>query len=299
MKYFLSLCFFLLSFSCSAGVTEWIGFNLDGGHVKIPVTIAGIETNAILDTGSQVNAINKAFVNKNELTFGKSSKINIKGAFETSKANRYNNVPINLFGLETELNRVVELRLGHHSNGLLLGSAFFNNFVTQLDYPNQKMRLINHDSIDLAKLENIEVQSQKVTGMPIVKVGVGNDRFLWLLLDTGNSGGLMIKRKIAENMGWLDNLDTDTSIAFGANAMSTTENFRIPLLKFGPFSLENVLVNVPAEGESSNLENQYSDYGSKIKGKKVQGIIGYDVLKHFLITIDYKGGHAHISLPES
>ena len=69
-------------------------------------------------------------------------------------------------------------------------------------------------------------------------------------------------------------------------------------MQFGPFELENVLVTIPAEGKNSYLDSQYEKTGSRLKGKKVQGIIGYDVLKHFLITVDYKGGHAHIGLPE-
>jgi len=59
-----------------------------------------------------------------------------------------------------------------------------------------------------------------------------------------------------------------------------------------------VLVTIPAEGESSNLESQYQKTGSRIKGQKIQGLIGYDVLKHFLITIDHRSGHAHIGLPD-
>lgn len=298
MKLLLPLIFLLFTFNCTAGVTPWIDFNLEGGHIKIPVTIAGIDTYAILDTGAQLNAINTAFINKHNLTFVKGSKINVKGVFGIAKRNTLKNVPVNFFGIETKLTKIVEVFLGSHTNGLLLGSGFFNKFVAQLDYPNKKMRLITHDSIDAAQFTNIEVQSQKGTGMPIVKIGLPNDKHLWLLLDTGNAGGIVMERKVANRMGWLEDIDTESSVSMGVNAMAVTETFRIPQLQFGPFVLENVLVSVPAEGEKSYLESQYQKVGSRIKGRKVQGIIGYDVLKHFLITIDYKGGHAHVGLPE-
>lgn len=299
MKRVIIATILLFSLNSVAGVTPWIDFELEGGHVKIPATIAGIDTYAILDTGAQVNAINSAFIRKHNLTFDSGRKMRINGAFGVEDKLTYNNVPIGFFGIETELDNMPTLSLGYHTNGLLFGSGFFNMFIAQLDYPNHKMRLIKHGSIDMAKLENIEVRKQTSTGMPIVKVGLEDEQYIWLLLDTGNAGGMVVERKTARKLGWLDKLDTKASSMAGANNIITTENFRIPLLKFGPFELENVLVTIPAEGEKSNLVSQYRRAGSLIKGKKVEGVIGYDVLKHFLITIDYKRGNAHIGLPEN
>jgi hypothetical protein len=297
MQVFLLLTFLLLTFKCNARATEWIDFNLEGGHVKIAATIAGIETFAILDTGSQLNAINKAFIIKHDLAFDKGSKMKVQGAFGIGNKTTYKNVPVSFFGIETKL-KVTEIYLGYHTSGLLLGGGFFNKFVTQFDYPNKKIRLISQDSVDVTKFKNIETRRQKGTGMPIVKIGLPDDNHLWLLLDTGNSGGMVVERKVAKRMGWLEKADSKSTISMGVNSIIETESFRIPQLQFGPFELENVLVTIPAEGKSSYLASQYKTTGSRIKGKKVQGIIGYDVFKHFLITVDYKGGHAHIGLPE-
>lgn len=298
MKILIPFIFLFSTLKCAAGVTEWIDFNLEGGHVKIPVIIAGIDTYAILDTGSQVNAINKAFITKHGLAFDKGQKLRIKGAFGIENKATFNNVPVSLFGIDSELDRLTEISLGFHTNGMLLGGGFFNKFVIQLDYPNKKMRLIDKDSIDVAKFENIEVRRQKGSGMPIVKVGLPNDKHLWLLLDTGNAGGMIVERKVADYMGWLKGVKSESTISTGANTIIETESFQIPQLQFGPFELENVLVTIPAEGKSAYLDSQYEKGGTRIKGRKVQGIIGYDVLKHFLITIDYKNGHAHIDVPK-
>ncbi|QBG37184.1 retropepsin-like aspartic protease [Litorilituus sediminis] len=298
MKQYLSSILLIITFSCSAGVTDWIEFNLEGGHIKMPINIAGIDTYAILDTGAQLNAINKAFITKHQLAFEKGRKIEIKGVYGIERKTTFNDVPVNFFGIKTKLNNLAEISIGHHTNGLLLGAGLFSDFITQLDYPNKKMRLITQDSIDITKFKNIEMQSQKGTGMPIVKINLPDDKYLWLLLDTGNAGGMVVKRKVAKKMGWLEKTERKSTISIGVNSMVEAETFRVPQLQFGPFKLENVLVTIPAEGESSNLENQYQKTGSRIKGKKVQGLVGYDVLKHFLITIDYKGGHAHIGLPD-
>jgi hypothetical protein len=198
LKILFPLTFLLLTLKSAASVTEWIDFNLEGGHVKIPATIAGIDTYAILDTGAQLNAINKAFITKHNLTFDKGSKIRVKGVFGIDRKTTFNNVPVGFFGIETELDKITEVSLGYHTNGLLFGGGFFNQFITQLDYPNKKMRIISQDSIDVAKFKNIEIQSQKGTGMPIVKIGLPNDEHLWLLFDTGNSGGMVVERKVAK-----------------------------------------------------------------------------------------------------
>ena len=298
MKVLLPLAFLFLTHQCAAVVTEWIDFNLEHGHVKIPATIADIDTYAMLDTGSQLSGINKAFVAKHQLTLDKGSKRKVRGVFGVENKTTFTNVPISFLGIETTVDKITEMNLGHHSSGLLFGSSFFDKFVTQFDYPNRKMRLVSEDSIDVAKFQNIEARRQKVTGMLIVKVGLADNKHLWLILDTGNSGGVVVDRSVANKMGWLEGIESESTITMGVNSLKETESFRIPQLKFGPFELENVLVTIPAEGNNSTLTNQHYWAGSKIKGKKVQGIIGYDILKHFLITVDYKRGHAHIGLPE-
>ena len=55
----------------------------------------------------------------------------------------------------------------------------------------------------------------------------------------------------------------------------------------------------PEEGGSLNIQSQFEPAaGSRVKGRKVEAIIGYDVLKHFVLTIDYYGGRMHVGLPK-
>lgn len=291
----LTLC---LSHNVLAGATNWIDFKLENGHIKVPVIVGGVKAHAILDTGANVNGINGRFVEKHNLDLSKGSKINIEGVFGTQTRSTYNNVPINLFGIDLELDGMVDFQLWQVDNAILIGSAFFSRFIVQLDYPNRKMRLLTRDAIDLKKLENIEMQSQKGSGMPIVKVKFNQENSAWLLLDTGNNGGVMVERNYANKLDWFNNHKTKAGLSAGVNKFSETESFRINSLKFGPYELENVLVTVPGVGERSNLENRYEGYtGSRLKGKTVRGLLGYDILKHFILTIDYKAGRAHISLP--
>ena len=122
------LSFFLTSVFYSfanAAVSQWTDFTLDNGHVFFPVNIEGIPTRVMLDSGAQINSINKAFIGKHQLELNRGSKVNVKGVYDVETRNAYNNVAVEIFGLPIELDGLVEGNLGHHSNGMLLGPGFF------------------------------------------------------------------------------------------------------------------------------------------------------------------------------
>ncbi len=298
MRFLLFITLILFNFHAHAAISNWVQFSQDRGHIKIPVIVEGIETQAILDTGAQVHGINSAFILKNKLDLVAAGKTRVKGVYGIEDKKTYNKVNVSLFGFETQIDGLVAAQLGFHTNGLLLGAGFFDKFIVQLDYPNSRMRLITRDSLDLGKVENIKMRAQRGTGRPVVRVKLSEERSAWLLLDTGSSGGIMIKRSVADNLGWLDSKGISTNLSRGVNSFATTQSLRIEEFTFGPFTLENVLVSFPAEGQIANLESQFSTTGTRIKSVKAEGLLGYDILKHFVLTIDYKLGHAHIGLPE-
>ena len=131
----------LLLFSRSgiAVVTEWVDITLDHGHIKVPVIVNGVAGTALLDTGSQINAINMGFAKEHHNDFIQGRKFIISGAYGTEKKTSYNHVPIILFGADFEVDSVVPLNIG--SSLFSLGSGFFSNFIFQIDYPNNRMRL--------------------------------------------------------------------------------------------------------------------------------------------------------------
>ncbi|MBB1475037.1 pepsin/retropepsin-like aspartic protease family protein [Shewanella sp. SG41-3] len=288
----------LVSFPTFA-VTNWVNFDIINGHINLPVTINGIEGRAILDSGSQLNAINLSFINKYNLEFDKGSKIDVKGIYSTESSQLYNNVTANLFGANIELDQLAGLRLGHYDVELLLGAGLLEKFIFQIDYPNSRLRLFGRDSIDLAKLENIDMQMDRGTGQPIVRVELNGEKNAWLILDTGNSGGLFLKRTLATDSDWLTHYGAQATNSFGVNNAGTTESFRLPKVKFGPFTIENVQTSVPSEGQIEVITGQDDRNSiSHIKGKNIKGLLGFDILKHFVLTIDYKSGHMHVGLPE-
>ena len=297
MKHFLFFITFLVtSHNAFSAVTQWTDFTLDNGHVFLPVTIEGIESRVMLDSGAQINSINRAFIGKHNLDLHKGRPVNVRGVYGVEKRTAYNNVDVEIFGTTFELDSLVETNLGHHSNGLLLGAGFFNSFVVQLDYPQRKIRLVTRDSVDMSEVANVPATTQKGSGMPIAQLEI-NGVSLWLLIDTGNAGTILIDRRAASKAGLLEKVE-GASTSFGANSSGVNEFATSDVVKFGPFEISDVKVSFPAEGQTTNLESQYERTGSRIGGKRVVGLIGYDLLKDFIVTLDYRYGKLHIDLPQ-
>ncbi|KZN60376.1 aspartyl protease family protein [Pseudoalteromonas luteoviolacea] len=280
-----------------AAVTPWLDFTYKNGLITIPVKASGIDSYAVLDTGASINAINSSFVIANKLDYTHSGNMHIEGAFDTQRNKVYQKVPVSFFGIETTLEGLPEVTFDDETTSLLFGRGFFQLFNTQIDYPNKRMRLLTHDHLDLKKFENIDFKIQKGFGQPIVKIDIQGES-AWMLLDTGFTGGIMIERRFADRFGWLES-DNQASTFSGVNSTGDMETAKAKEVTFGPFTLSNVPVSFPAKGNNVNLVSQYSSTASHVKGTKVRGIVGYQVFKHFVMTMDLKKGNMHISTPKS
>ncbi|WP_018983060.1 aspartyl protease family protein [Salinimonas chungwhensis] len=289
--------YLVVSLPAQAGATKWLDFKLSGGHIVLPAEVSGIPTSAILDSGSQFNAINTAFMGKHDLDYNRVGKTRINGAFGEKTTDRLSGIPIKLFDSETSFDQVIGLSLGHHTTGLLLGAPLFYGNIMQIDYPAKRLRIITRDAMTLSEFENINIVDQRGSGMPLVNVNI-NGKSVWLILDTGNSGGILIERSLAEELALITNNNAVTG-AMGATRSAYIESTRVDNVTFGPYTLENVLISFNAEGNSINLKSQYSRTGTRIKGKRVAGLIGYDILKHFILTMDYGRGQMHVGLEQS
>lgn len=301
MLYRLFFLFAILASSCSVSASPmdkdgWLPFELQGGIVTIDVEFEGKTRKAIIDSGAEINSISAGYVElkKNELQFGE--KIRLKGVFGEETTALVNAVPVKIFGHEVELNDLAPAQLGNAI--LLLGLPFLQNFIVQFDYPNQKMRLLPHSVVDMKKIANVEVKKSRNRNLPAIKVELAGGKNLWLTLDTGNSGGLVVSRMLAEEQDWLrDQLVLKHSVS-GAVKSGQVETFTISYLKVGPYELENVLVTIPVDGEAMNIRDSHrSSVNQLSKGTSTSGLLGYDILKHFVLTLDTKNWRAHLAAP--
>ena len=131
---------------------------------------------------------------------------------------------------------------------------------------------------------NVRTVVQQGSGMPIAEIEI-NGKAHWLLIDTGNSGSLFVDRKVASRVGLLDKVEA-ASESFGVNGSGINEFATADTVKFGPYEISDVKVSFPSEGQKTHIESQYKELGSRLGGKKVVGLIGYDLLKDFVNTLE-------------
>ncbi|MEL7298106.1 MAG: pepsin/retropepsin-like aspartic protease family protein [Pseudomonadota bacterium] len=278
-----------------AAVTEWIDIDIINGHVTVESSINGIKGYSIIDTGASGTSINGNFVTANNLTFGNAGKIVIQGIVAKEERPVYRGVEVSMFGTQLTFNNVADINFGGAREQLLLGADFLKGYVVQFDYVNSRMRLITRDSIDLKKQKNIKSKRLGTSGGIVVKVGLGK-KDPWLMLDTGATSGLIVSRQLAERLDWPETYGTVTGESRGVNDSAETEYFRLPNMGLGPYNLEDVMVAYPAEGSDFKLFERRTASGSRLLQRNAyEGLVGYDVLKHFLVTVDYQRGYVHLA----
>jgi predicted aspartyl protease len=280
------------------GVTAWVPLEVKDGHVLFPVEVAGLAGHAIFDTGSQGNSVSAELVEKAGLKLaGRRYAIEGVGSTDDVVAS-VSNLPIKLFGVDFKLQDVPALQ---HSQELIIGAGFLKAAVLQLDYPNQRMRLITHESVDLGKVANVPLRLMEGTGLPAIQVTIdGKDR--WMLLDTGNAGPILMRRMVASQENWIERFKRAESSIVDVNAyVSGTDILVLPSVVIGPFELTDVPVQIPAAGEDINISGVRTSAAVKNsrirKGVRVAGIVGYEVLRHFVVTLDYDREKLHIAAP--
>jgi len=289
----LGLCCWL---SASAGVSAWIPFDSDGGHISIPVTLNGVETRAILDSGASGNGISERFLREHEGEYSRSKQIVVQGVHGSRKVRLVDGIDISMFGTSFKIDQLIPVRT--YGADLVVGLSFFQNFVLQIDYPSSRLRIISQDAIDLKEHANVKIKKSGGASQPMVKVELNDEHRAWLTLDTGNSTGIFMPRNAAVRYGWLKEYETDDVLVAGVTKVSANESFNLPKMTIGPFTLENVNVIVPAAGNKTNVgKGSSAATGSRIRKSKSDGILGYDILKHFVVTIDYKRSLLHMAPP--
>lgn len=292
------ICLFSFSAFSAPQVDKdgWMPFTLQHGQILIDIEIDGKAAKAMIDSGATVNGLSRKYVdeNKGDLHFGE--RIILQGVMGEEELSMVTRLPVTLFGHPFKLDDLAPMNMS--SATLLLGLPFLNNFIVQFDYPNQKMRILPHSVLNLRKVANVELNRSKSSDLPVIKVAVSEDKTLWLTLDTGNTMGLLVTRQTAEEQNWLQTLPKVEHEVRGSVDSGKAESFRIPYLKIGPYELENVAVTVPAEGQIMNLTDRGGRTGNGVqRGMRSQGILGYDILQHFVLTLDTKNWQAHIAAP--
>ncbi len=285
--------YFCLNFLCLSAHAQWLPFTLKNNHITFDIEFNGHPARAILDSGAAMNAVSEYYVEKYPEGITRTGRVVVKGINSSQKTSLYNRVPITLFGTDLVFDKLIGINIP--GAAILLGAPFFQKFIVQIDFPNSRMQLFPKNSIDMDKFKNVNVKRQRGTLLPAIEVEVNLEK-IWLTLDTGNNGGLFVQRSYAVENNWITG-NINQGKAIGVNEIADIDSFTIDSLKIGPYLLEQVLVSIPADGQSSHIGRSQSTSRKIKRGKPTKGILGYDVLKHFIVTIDYFDYKVHIVAP--
>ncbi|MBT8141252.1 MAG: retropepsin-like domain-containing protein, partial [Gammaproteobacteria bacterium] len=203
MRFILLLIWCISSNVVYAGATAWLPMEVQYGHVIVDIKVGGVEAKAMLDTGAESNAISKAFLNAHNIEHRKGREFILEGVYGKSRERLINKLKIDFQGSEFTMDGTMPFRGGGNFS-MILGMPFFNSFVVQIDYPNEKYRLITHNSMKLNGSENLKLNRNRRKSRLTAPVLVNSTHKVDLLFDTGNSGGILLYRPLAESKGWLE-----------------------------------------------------------------------------------------------
>ncbi len=263
----------LFATTVHAAVSDWLEFENRGGRLTIPVEVGGEPAIAIIDASIKANGMALSGVTGEQ------------------------SVSLGLSGMTVVLDKVVEMPLV--DGDVLIGSEFFREFLMQVDYPNQRIRFLDRESADIKKTANVKMKRMSGSRYPVVRVGVNGEDQPWLAFDIGSTSELSIDRGKAEKKKWLGSFAAhENAASFGSR-----DAVYVPELSIGPYSLENVVMTVPPEGFDVDGQRILADgrnTGSRLTGKRTRapdGNLGLEVLKRFVLTIDYKRSLLFIEEP--
>jgi predicted aspartyl protease len=284
-----------------ATVTSWQDVEIRNGRVFIDVEIAGFPAKALLDSGSGLMSISSSFIEENAISYVKGEEYTVLGANGRSRAHKIREIDVSILGLQLPIRNAGTFKSGRKYQ-MIIGIPFLQLVIIQIDYPNSRIRFFSRDSVDLKNQANVAMKLESQHSRLVTTIDLGGEDELDLLFDTGSTAGIVLNRHYAENRGWLEKYRLEEGKLAGIGSIITVEKLHLPYLKFGPYELENVKVIVPKEETSKTNYSQNREASTRnrrqSKGAGYVGILGGDVFKHFVVTLDAKNALMHIAAPQ-
>lgn len=269
-----------------------INFKSASNLIIIPVTINESDTlNFILDTGVRYPIITELpFVNKLNLNYLMPVQIQGLGEGYDLTAYRSANNSIKLDGM-TAWNQEVQMIIDEnfqisHMLGLpvhgLIGFNLFKDYVVKIDYSNEKLTLYRPEHYKYRDRKKDIILPLHFDGnKPFVRTSIVTEDLeevpVKLLVDTGASDALWLSEKSDERIAIPEN-HIETFLGRGLNGDLFGTKGRIDGIWVGPLVLPKPIVAFP----NSELIDQL------ISSNDRNGTIGAEILRRFLVTIDYR-----------
>ena len=161
----------------------------------------------------------------------------------------------------------------------ILGYFFFRSFTVKINYASNKITCYLPDSN--TKIKGTPVPMPVINAKPYVNVNLSLDSVtktqVKLLVDNGSSHPLMLE-SINDGPFPIPPNSIPANLGVGINGEITGVMGRVHAMDIDEFTFKDILAGFP----------DYSPKRTELEGNSRNGSLGAEVLKHFLVTFDYK-----------
>ena len=272
----------------------WIRFDDARGWIEFTVRVNDVPVRAMLDSGAEGNAVSRRLVERADIDLNLTERMRVQGVYGREEVPATGEFEVRFGRAVIPMRNAMVLPVS--SPDLILGVGLFHATMVQIDYPNKRIRFLDRDVVDFEG--NVKVRTRR--GRSPQVAGELDGKRVWMLLDTGNAGATLFKRRLLKRLD-LDKYAIEGTGArgFGAVASGRTRLLQLPGFELGPFAFETLLASFIEEGGKRGFEARRAGYGSRIMRDRApyDGILGSEALKNFIVTTDLKNDQVHFALP--
>jgi hypothetical protein len=258
--------FFALVFAAAA---RDIPFDFVDGYILVHASVDAQPVTLLLDSGASASVMNVEAARRLHLALGEGQAVDgveADGtAFEMERVTpKVGGFALPVVGLAIDLRNAEQL-CSERVDGLI-GAEFFKGRVTQIDYANRRLRILDKAPVDG---ESLALRARN--GVFCVPVSVNGSKPRWTRLDTGCNDALhwVVPRtatgpqRRGVSIGFITNTDDETLVTVG----------------LGRLTLPHV--------------------ETALHGKAIfpgeAGLLGSEVLSQYRVTVDARGGHVWLA----
>jgi predicted aspartyl protease len=239
----------------------------DNGRVFITARMNGVRTEALLDSAAEATLVDEAFAARIKLPQG--TPQTIRGSGGTASARIVEGVTITALGIDLHPEAVVvtdltELskRLIKRRTDLILGRELFDAERLRIDLVGRRITVASRAIAPRGKKLPLTAHAG-VEAIPVVAAG----HIVQAEFDLGNGSGVLISRALANRLG-LKSIGSRSGGGIGGEVKR--ELVMIPVLRIAGISFRAVVSAIDDQPNANDLN------------------IGTSILKHFVITTDFK-----------
>jgi predicted aspartyl protease len=271
----------------------WIVFDASSGHIRIEAAVNGEPASIILDSGADMGAVSEALSKRAGIGADRRQPIQVSGIYDQHRVFGSHEFELELNGSRIPLRGIPVVPSDQFD--LLIGRWLFEQTVVQIDYPNQRIRFLDRDAVNFEG--NVRTR-RGWRGEMLVKTRVNGNR-AWLQLDTGNGGLTQFTRSFVRRHD-LDEQAIDSIELVGGGVIRTgrLHLLQIDEVEIGPIRIADFAAGYNPD-PNRGLDERYQATGSRVRRQRTQfdGLLGFEVMRNFVVTTDFRNGKLHLYLP--